>query len=249
MALDGKVAVVTGANSGIGEAVATELAASGARLLLVARDEQRLDAVRQAALAAGAGACEALAVDVAAPGASVEIVRDALRLGEGIDVLVPCAGIFNPESIWETSIDNFDAVLGINVRAPYELILHARPHLRRKASIVLISSILGSVGFPSASAYSASKGAIEMLVRSLARELAEREIRINAIAPGIIKTAINRDAIDGDPKYAAWLLERIPLGHIGVPEQVAPTVTFLASSASSYMTGAVIAVDGGWVAE
>lgn len=246
---DGKVAIVTGANSGIGEAIALALAAEGALLCLVARDQARLERVRVEATRAGAEKVDVVVGDVSRPGVSEEIVRRAVKMSGGIDALVPCAGIFNNEPLTATSIGNFDAVTATNLRAPYELILHAVPHFNREASVLLVSSLLGHVGFPSSSAYGASKGGIEMLTRCLARELASQEVRINAIAPGIIKTAINRAAIDGDSEYAAWLVERIPLGYIGRPDQVASAALFLLSKAASYITGTTLHVDGGWVAE
>lgn len=250
--LAGKVAVVTGASSGIGAAIAIDLAAAGAALVLVGRDAGRLETVAQTArTAAGGGAqCAPLALDVTEPGAAAEIVTTARGLGDGsLDALVPCAGVFEPEPIAAATLANFDRHMAINVRAPYEQIATAAPHLRAGGSIVLVSSICGNAGFAGAAAYCASKGAIELLTRSLARELAEHDLRVNAIAPGIVRTALNEVQLDGDPDYARALSARTPLGRVGAPEEVAPAVTFLISDRARFITGATLAIDGGWLAE
>lgn len=243
--LEGKVAVVTGASSGIGAAVAIELARAGADVVAVGRDAGRLEALAQEIGAR----CHTLAADVTADGATAEIVAAAAALG-GIDFIVPCAGVFEPEGIAGAgAVAALDRHYELNVRAPFALLAAGVPHLRPGASIVLVSSICGNAGWPGASAYCASKGAIEMLTRALARELAELDARINAIAPGIVRTPLNEAALDGSREYHERMKSRAPLGRVGLPAEVAPAVLFLCSEQSSFTTGATLAIDGGWLAE
>jgi NAD(P)-dependent dehydrogenase (short-subunit alcohol dehydrogenase family) len=244
-----KVAVVTGASSGIGAAIACELAAAGTALLLAGRDRGRLQVICERAARLGAPWCEAVGVDVTEPDAADRIVDAALRADGGLDVLVPCAGIFEPEPLHVATVAGFDRHMAVNVRAPYALIAAATAHLRPGGSVVLVSSICGRAGFPGAAAYCASKGAIEMLTRALARELARRDVRINAIAPGIIRTALNEAQLDGDRDYHDRLVARTPLARIGGPDEVAPAVRFLISRDARFITGATLAIDGGWLAE
>jgi NAD(P)-dependent dehydrogenase (short-subunit alcohol dehydrogenase family) len=245
----GTVAVVTGASSGIGAAIAHELASAGMALLLVGRDRARLRATCERATERGAPWCEAMAADVSEPDAARHIVEAALSADGGLDVIVPCAGVFEPQPLRAATLANFDRHMAINVRAPYALVAAAAPHLRPGGSVVLVSSICGNAGFPGAAAYCASKGAIEMLTRALARELADQDVRINAIAPGIIRTALNAAQLDGDRSYHDRLVARTPLARIGGPDEVAPAVRFLVSRDARFISGATLAIDGGWLAE
>jgi NAD(P)-dependent dehydrogenase (short-subunit alcohol dehydrogenase family) len=136
----------------------------------------------------------------------------------------------------------------VNVRAPYALTQAALPHLGRESSVIFVSSIAGVVAFPNSSAYCASKGAIELLTKALAVELSPQGVRVNAIAPGNIRTPMNEEMLKSKD-YEQMYLDGTPYGRIGVPEDVAPLAVFLASDAASYIHGESILVDGAWAAQ
>lgn len=243
--LEGRVALVTGASSGIGAACAAELVARGAEVLLTGRDDQRL---REHAAAAAPDRCEPMAVDLTAPGAPEAVAGRCLERFGRIDVLVHSAGIYVNEPFEAATMESFDSQFAINVRAPYALTLAALPHLGEGASIVFISSVFGQVGLLGASGYCATKGAVEQLTKTLALELAPRGIRVNAIAPGFILTALN-EANFGEPtKIRRGAEADTPAGRIGGVEEIAPAVAYLASDAASFVQGATLVIDGGWMA-
>ncbi len=240
--LDGKVAIVTGASSGIGLAIAVAMADAGARLVLCGRDAERL-----AACGERVGEHRLVAVDVNADDAPETIVGAAVDAFGGIDVLVHSAGIFEPMPFAETTAESFDRQWLTNVRAPFLLTQRAAPHLRPGASVVFISSIAGHVAFPSSVAYCASKGAVELMTKALATELSPLGIRVNAIAPGNVKTPMNA-ALRAQPGYEDATGELTPAGRHGDPEEIAAAVLFVASDAASFVHGASFLVDGGWTA-
>ena len=243
--LDGKVAVVTGASSGIGAAVARAYADSGAAVALVGRDASRLERTRSG-IEAGGGTTVVVETDLTAPAACSALVTDVVaRLGR-VDVVLHAAGVFEVVP-FGVDAEQLDRQWETNVRAAYLLVHAALPHLAAGASVVLMSSIAGKVGFPSASGYCATKGAIDNLVRALAVDLGPRGIRVNALAPGNVHSPMN-DALFADPAYEKAMLERTPLGRIGVTEDITAAAVLLASDAGSYITGASIPIDGGWTA-
>jgi NAD(P)-dependent dehydrogenase (short-subunit alcohol dehydrogenase family) len=246
LSLDGKVAIVTGASSGIGAAIAEALAGADASVVLVGRDGERLDTVRDRIAAAG-GTASAVIADVTDEAAPQRIVDAALEAYGGVDCIVACAGVFLLAPPDE-SLELLDRQWLTNVRAPFALAVAALPELRRRrGSIVFLSSIAGQVGFPTASAYCATKGAIEMLTPSLAVEEAPNGVRVNAIAPGNIETPMNAHLM-ADPGYLQAMLDATPMGRNGRAPEIAPLVVLLASDTSSYTTGASVLVDGGWAA-
>lgn len=244
--LQNKVAVVTGASSGIGAQVARELAAAGARVLLIGRDVARLDAVVSEICSAGGTAAQR-SVDVTEPDAPQYIVAEAIdRLG-GLDILVHAAGVFLPTPFAETTDTDLDMQWNINVRAPFRLTRTAVPRMGKGSSVIFVSSICGHVGFPNSSAYCATKGAVELLVKSLTAEFAPLGIRVNAVAPGNVRTSINAHLL-ADKEYEKQMLDATPAGRVGEVEDIAPAVAFLASPAASYIHGTSLLIDGGWVA-
>jgi NAD(P)-dependent dehydrogenase (short-subunit alcohol dehydrogenase family) len=240
--LDGKVAVVTGASSGIGFACAQAMSNAGANVVLVGRDAERLAQCAE-------GCCEhhIVAVDLVDEEAPAQIVTEALEAFGAITSLLHMAGIFWPGSLAEAPLEDFDMQWKVNVRAPYALSKAALPHLKRDDSITFVSSIAGQLAFPNSAAYCATKGAVEQLTKALAVELAPAGIRVNAIAPGNIRTAMNEELLR-DPAYEQMYLDGTPYGRVGVVEDIAPLAVFLASDAARYIHGESILVDGGWAA-
>jgi NAD(P)-dependent dehydrogenase (short-subunit alcohol dehydrogenase family) len=244
--LQNKIAVVTGASSGIGAQIARELAANGARVLLIGRDEARLNDVVSEISTAG-GTAAHLSIDVTDADAPRTIVAEAVNRHGGLDVLVHAAGVFLPTPFAETTDADLDKQWNVNVRAPFRLTRAAIEHLSAGSSVIFVSSICGHVGFPNSSAYCATKGAVELLVKSLTAEFAPQGIRVNAVAPGNVRTSINAHLL-ADKDYEKQMLDATPAGRVGEVEDIAPAVAFLASPAASYIHGSSLLIDGGWVA-
>ena len=245
--LAGRIALVTGASSGMGAEIARELARSGADVALVGRDQGRLAEVLEQIEASGR-AGHTLQVDLTAPGAATDIVARVIERFGRIDILVNAAGIFRPALI-DDAAETFAEELAINVQAPFALTRAALPHLRaQRGSVLFISSVSGRKAFPEASGYCTTKGAVEMMVRAFAVEEAANGVRVNAIAPGEIRTALNRDLLE-QPEYLSAVLEATPLKRVGEVTDIAPAAAFLVSDAAAYITGASLAIDGGWGAQ
>jgi NAD(P)-dependent dehydrogenase (short-subunit alcohol dehydrogenase family) len=242
--LDGKVAIVTGASSGIGAAIAGAMAEAGAKVVATGRDEARLAAVAQG-IDEGAG--RAIVLDLTTEGACKRVVDGAVDAFGRIDCLVHSAGIFWPKPFPETSLDDLDRQWELNVRVPFELSQLALPHLGQGASIIFVSSIAGYTGFPNSSAYCATKGAVELLTRALAVELAPQGIRVNCIAPGNVATPMNAHLL-ANPEYHKAMIDATPSRSIGKVEEIAPMAVFLASDEASFMVGSSVLIDGGWAA-
>jgi NAD(P)-dependent dehydrogenase (short-subunit alcohol dehydrogenase family) len=236
--LTGKGAIVTGASSGIGRAIAAELGAAGGDVLAVGRDEGRLGQV---------GATATLSIDITGDEAPQAVVAAALDAFGRVDAVVHSAALFEPSPFGEASPESFDRQWRTNVRAPFLITQAALPHLGPGSSIVFISSIAGHVGFPSSTAYCATKGAIELMTRSLAMELSPLGIRVNAIAPGNVHTPMNAE-LRAIPGYEDGCNAVTPAGRFGEPEEIAAAVLFFVSDAASYVHGASLLVDGGWAA-
>jgi NAD(P)-dependent dehydrogenase (short-subunit alcohol dehydrogenase family) len=240
--LDGKIAVVTGASSGMGFSCAQAMSEAGAKVVLVGRDRERLERCAERC-----GQHRIVDIDLLDEEAPARIVEQALDAFAGITSLLHMAGIFWPKPFAEASLEDFDAQWRLNVRAPYALTKAALPHLKHDDSVTFVSSIAGHVAFPNSAAYCATKGAVEQLTKALAVELAPAGIRVNAIAPGNIRTPMNEELLK-DPDWEQMYLDGTPYGRVGVVEDVAPLAVFLASDAARYIHGESIVVDGGWVA-
>jgi NAD(P)-dependent dehydrogenase (short-subunit alcohol dehydrogenase family) len=242
------LAVVTGASSGIGRAAARRLAAAGYQVLAVGRDSAALDAVCRQIAGAG-GTAAACVADVTASEAPRAVVEGARELDGGIDALVNAAGIIASGAVADTTDDAWDAMLDVNVRAPFRLIRAATPSLvERQGAVVNVSSVAGLRAFPGLVSYCVSKAAVDQLTRCAALELAPRGVRVNAVNPGVVVTNLHRRGGMEEARYAEFL-ERAksthPLGRPGTPEEIADLIAFLASPASGWITGETVAIDGG----
>lgn len=239
--LSGKTVLITGANRGIGKAIALCCAKHGARLLLHARNQNSLEALTDQ-LRGDGHEVECLAGDLASAGSSREIMQRVMHLG-GLNVLVNNAGVFQAGPIAMLKIEELQQLFQVNLFSAIELIQYAGRLIQRHGggSIINISSIMGSEGEVGQSAYSASKAAIHGLTRSLAKEFAPIGIRVNAVAPGLIDTEMAQSA---DRDKLVERIEKIALRRIGRPEEVAEAVAFLASDRASYISGQILGVDG-----
>jgi NAD(P)-dependent dehydrogenase (short-subunit alcohol dehydrogenase family) len=248
MILTGKCAVVTGASSGIGRATALTFGREGAAVVAVGRDIVALEEVADEIISAG-GRARILSVDVTRADAPSQIVRAAVEGFDALDTLVNAAGIIASGSVENTSDELWDAMLDINVRAPFRLIREAAPHLvARKGTVVNVSSVTGLRSFPGLVAYCTSKSAVDQLTRCAALDLAPKGVRVNAVNPGVVVTNLHRRSGMNDEQYAAFLersRETHPLGRPGRAEEVAELILFLASGKSGWITGETIAIDGG----
>jgi 2-deoxy-D-gluconate 3-dehydrogenase len=244
--LTGKVALVTGARSGLGQAMALALASAGADIAGLGSSPM----AETARLIEGIGRNFAeIRCDLAALEDADEVVCGATQSGP-IDILVNCAGIIRRAPITDMVSRDWDEVLDINLRSLFMLSQSAARHMvayQRAGRIINVASILAFQGGVRVAAYAAAKHAVAGLTRAMANELAPKGVTVNAIAPGYMATA-NTEALRQDPQRSAEILARIPMGRWGVPEDLATAVLFLAAPASAYVTGTVVTVDGGWLA-
>ena len=248
MSFTDKVVIVTGASSGIGRAAAEAFGRERAAVVVVGRDETGLAAAATAVRLAG-GRPVMCRADVTAEDAPDRIVRTAMDMFGGIDVVVNAAGVIASGTLETTTDDTWDTMMAVNARAPFRLMRAALPHLvARKGSVVNVSSVNGLRSFPGVLAYCVSKAAVDQLTRCAAIEMAPLGVRVNAVNPGVTVTNLHRRSGMDEAQYAAFL-ERSktthPLGRPGRPEDVASLVLFLASDRASWMTGETIPVDGG----
>jgi NAD(P)-dependent dehydrogenase (short-subunit alcohol dehydrogenase family) len=241
--LNGKVAAVTGASSGIGRAISVAYAEAGAQVVLVGRDEARLAAALGDALKVGDA--RSFRLDVTADDAPVALVEGALAAYGRLDALVHAAGVFLPQSFEGNPLPDFDRQWLVNVRAPFALTQAAIPHLKPRGVVTFISSIAGIVGFPGAVAYCATKGAVELMMKALTLEYGAEGVRFNSIAPGNIRTPLNEHLL-ADELYEETMLAATPSRRIGTVGDIVGAAVFLASDAASYMFGSSVVIDGGW---
>jgi NAD(P)-dependent dehydrogenase (short-subunit alcohol dehydrogenase family) len=242
-----KVALVSGAGSGIGKAVAGALVREGASVVLLGRSRGKLDDVVSGL---PPGRSLAVAGRHENPLDAAGAVRSAVEAFGGLDILVNNAGVFVPGSARDTTVEAWNEALDVNLTGPFILTREAIPHLRRREGAVInVASTLGIRPIPGATPYSVAKAGLILLTLSTAVEEAPHRVRVNCVCPGVVDTPIHRQRVGDDPKALRDLLDEMgrihPLGRVGRPEEVASMVLFLASAESAWTTGAVVAVDGG----
>lgn len=245
--LQGRVAVVTGANSGIGRAIAIYLAKAGASVVIdyVQRPEDAAQAQKEAE--SEHGNVRIFRADITKAEERDQLIAYAWEEFGCVDILVNNAGLEIRSDFWDVTEEDYNRVLDVNLRGVFFLsqaFVRCLRKAKKPGRIINISSVHEDMAFPGFSTYCCSKGALRMLTRNLAVELGPLGITINNIAPGAIATPINKSLLEDAPKLNA-LLANIPLSRLGTPEDIAPLVAFLASDEGSYITGATFVVDGG----
>jgi NAD(P)-dependent dehydrogenase (short-subunit alcohol dehydrogenase family) len=244
--LDGKRALVTGGGRGIGLAAAAALAEAGAHVTVVSRTRDEIDAAAKVIRERGQKA-DALVLDVS----DLPAMQAAIGAAEPFDILVNNAGTNRPKHMVDVTVEDYDVIMGLNVRAAYfvaQAVVRQLIQAKRPGSIIHVSSQMGHIGAPRRTVYCASKHAIEGLTKSMAIELAPHGIRVNTVAPTFIETPLTRPFLK-DEAFAKDVLSRIKLGRYGQVSDLMGAFVFLASDASALMTGTSLRVDGGWTAE
>jgi len=243
-----KIAVVTGASSGIGRATALLFARNGSDVVAVGRNENELNALRDEA-SDGAGS---LKIHVGAVTEATQVDRLVSETSDTfgrIDVLVNSAGIIKNGSVENTSLDDWDKMMNVNLRSAFYLIQKCIPSLETcKGNIVNVSSVAGPRAFPNVLAYCVSKAGIDQLTRCASLELAPKGIRVNAVNPGVVVTNLHKRGGMSEEDYSTFVANAKnthPIGRAGRPEEVADLIYFLASEKASWITGATYEIDGG----
>jgi NAD(P)-dependent dehydrogenase (short-subunit alcohol dehydrogenase family) len=247
MNLSHRVALVTGAGSGLGKAAAIQLARNGADLVLWGRSESKLAQTGEKILNLGRE-CRWYSVDINKIEDISNVVQRARRDCGEIDLLVNSAGVNIPQNAESVTIEAWDTIMNTNVKGLFfccQSVGQQSMIPRRKGHIINISSQAGKVALPKRAAYCASKGAVDQLTRVLAYEWAKYNIRVNAVAPTFVETPFT-EKMFADPEFKRFVFASIPLKRLATPEEVANAVCFLASDESSIITGAILPMDGGW---
>lgn len=248
--LDGRRALVTGAGRGIGRALAVGLAQAGATVVTSARSRDQLDQTVELIAAAG-GKGAVLPADLGAMTDAGALVDGAQERAEGpIDIVVHCAGGQHREPATTFPLAAWDSVMAVHLRAPFLIsqeVGRRQLEAGRSGSHVFVASLTSILGLPNLIAYNAAKSGLMGLVRAFSREWSRSSIRSNGLSPGYVQTEMTRDLF-AQPKEVERLEQRIPMGKFGIPEELAAPCVFLASDASSYVSGQLLIVDGGWAA-
>lgn len=246
--MTGKVVIVTGASSGIGRATALLFAKSGSNVIAVGRNEKELGALREKAQGKK-GLLKIYLADIRENSQVERLVNDTVQNFGQIDILVNSAGIIMNGTIENTTLDDWDKMMDINLRSVFFLMQKCIPHLEKtKGNIVNVSSVSGTRAFPNVLAYCVSKAGVDQLTRCAALELAPKGIRVNAVNPGVVVSNLHKRGGMADDDYQKFLKNSKnthPLGRVGEAGEVADLIYFLASDKASWITGATYEIDGG----
>ena len=242
--LTGKTALVTGASRGIGRATALALAKAGAQVIVHYGNAQKeADAVVKEIIAAG-GRAQKVTTDLSRPNGAHELAKQVRSIvGDRLDILVANAGISKAASIEELTVEDFDQLFAVNVRAPYFLVQQLLPTMCKGSTIIFTSSLVARAVAGTLSAYAATKGAIDTLVKHFAASLGERGIRVNAVAPGVVDTDMSNFTKTEEGRDRALSMQA--LKRLATPEDIAGAMVFLASDEARWITGETMRVDGG----
>ncbi len=243
-----KIAIVTGASSGIGKATSMVFAKNGMKVIAVGRNEAELNKLRDEA-ADAEGSIKIHLADVTNDSQTDRLISDTIQHFDGIDVLVNAAGILKTGSIENTTVDEWDKMLNINLRSVFILMQKCVPYLvKSKGNIVNVSSVTGPRSFPNVLAYCVSKAGVDQLTRCSALELADQGVRVNAVNPGVVVTNLHKRGGMSEEAYETFLENTAnshPLGRPGKPEEIADLIYFLASEKAGWITGVTYEIDGG----
>lgn len=244
--LNNKVALITGASKGIGEAIAVALAAQGAKVVINSRKQEEIEKVAER-IRAGGAECLAIAGNTGDEASVKSLIDKTVGKFGGLDILVNNAAsnpVFGP--VVQTEAWAYDKIMDVNVKAPFELSKLAHPYMKQRGggSVINISSIAGDTPDPGLGIYSVSKAALNMLTKVMAKEWGPDNIRVNAICPGLIKTKFSQ-ALWQDENILKKFMKMVPMGRMGTTDEIANMAVFLASDASGYCTGTLFYADGG----
>jgi len=251
MSLVNKVALITGASSGIGRGTAIEFAKRGSRLALVGRNQEKLRETRADCLSCGVKEEEVLLIqaDLSSETETKRALEETINKFKRLDILVNSAGIIGSGTTESTPLELYDTIMNINLRSVFHLIQLSIPHLKEsKGNIVNVSSVAGLRAFPGVMAYCLSKAGLDQLTRAAALELAPFQVRVNAVNPGVIVTELHKNSGMSQDNYANFLEHcktTHALGRPGTVDEVTKSIAFLASDDSSFTTGVTLAIDGG----
>jgi NAD(P)-dependent dehydrogenase (short-subunit alcohol dehydrogenase family) len=238
-----KIAIVTGGGSGIGLAIAHKFIANGIQTIIIGRDESKLESARKLL----GENCATVNCDLSNLSTIPSMVNNIIKTYGHIDILVNNAGVNMKKNFTEVTDEEFQSVITTNLSSVFAVSREVVKQMitQKSGNIIHISSMAAQYGLPKVIAYSASKSAIDGLTRAMASELSPMGIRVNAIAPGFIKTAMTEVALDSDPERKSRAIDRTPMGFMGEPADIGEAALFLASDAAKYITGVILPVDGG----
>ena len=242
--LSGKTALVTGASRGIGRATALALAKEGAQVLIHYGSGAKEAEAVVAEIRKGEGRAQAIAADLAMPDGAHKLAKEVRSIiGDRLDILVSNAGISKNATIEDTTVEDFDKLYAVNVRAPFFLVQQLLPIFGEGSSVILLSSVAAHASVGTIAAYAATKGAMDTLVKHFAAALGPRGIRVNAVAPGVVETDMSNFTKTAQGRD--YTLKMQSLGRLAQPDDIAGAIAFLASDDARWVTGETLRVDGG----